>query len=148
VSLKATVSSTVGTPTGTVYFMDGFTTLGSAALSGGTATYSVTSLTVGAHAITARYSGDSNFMTLTSTSQTVTINLLTPTVALTATPATATVRTSIAFGATVTGTGPHHRHRCLPRRHHTPRDRQPNQRSSQLLGHGPHRWHPHDHCKI
>jgi hypothetical protein len=106
VTLKATVSSTAGTPTGTVYFMDGYTTLGSAVLSGGTATYSATSLNVGTHAITARYSGDSNFITLTSTSQTVTINLLTPTVALTATPATATVGASIAFGATVTGSGP------------------------------------------
>jgi hypothetical protein len=105
VALKATVSSTAGSPTGTVYFMDGTSTLGSAVLSSGTASYSANALAVGTHSITARYGGDSNFITLTSTAQTVTINLITPAVALTATPATATVGATIALGATVTGTG-------------------------------------------
>jgi hypothetical protein len=105
VALKATVSSSAGTPTGTVYFLDGTTTLGSAVLSGGTASYSATALAVGSHAITARYSGDSNFVTVASSAQTVTITLVTPTVALTATPATATVGMAVALGATVSGTG-------------------------------------------
>jgi hypothetical protein len=105
VALKATVSASAGTPTGTVYFLDGATTLGSSVLSGGVANYSATALAAGGHSITARYGGDSSFSTVTSAPQTVTINLITPAVALTATPITAQVGTSIALGATVTGTG-------------------------------------------
>jgi hypothetical protein len=105
VALKATVSSSAGTPTGTVYFLDGNTTLGSAPLSSGVANYSATALGVGSHSITARYSGDSNFATVTSTAQTVTINLITPVVALTATPSTAQAGTAISLSASVTGTG-------------------------------------------
>jgi hypothetical protein len=105
VALKAIVSSSVGTPTGTVYFLDGSNMLGSAVLSGGTATYSATALGVGTHSIMARYGGDSNFATVTSSAQTVTVNLNTPAVALTATPASAQAGTTIALGATVTGTG-------------------------------------------
>jgi len=105
VALVATVASTAGTPTGTVYFMDGTNTLGSTVLVSGVASYSATALAVGSHSITARYSGDSNFIALNSSAQTVTINLITPTVTLTATPATAQTGTVIALGATVTGTG-------------------------------------------
>jgi hypothetical protein len=105
VALKATVSATAGTPTGTVYFLDGTTTLGSSPLSAGLANYSTTTLAAGGHSITARYSGDSNFSTVTSAPQTVTINLITPAVALTATPSNAQVGTAIALGATVTGSG-------------------------------------------
>ena len=46
--LKATVSSVSGTPSGTVYFMDGTSTLGSTVLAGGSASYSTSALTVGA----------------------------------------------------------------------------------------------------
>jgi hypothetical protein len=105
IALKATLTSTAGTPTGTVYFMDGTNTLGSAVLSSGSASYSATALAVGTHTITARYSGDSSFVTVTSTAQTVTITLITPSVALTATPTTAQVGTAITLSATVTGTG-------------------------------------------
>jgi hypothetical protein len=79
--------------------------LGSATLSSGSASYSATALAVGAHSITARYGGDSNFVGLNSAAQAVTINLITPTVALTATPTTAQIGTTIALSATVTGTG-------------------------------------------
>jgi ELWxxDGT repeat protein len=51
-----------GTPSGMVTFMDGDTPLGSAALNGtGNATFSTASLSVGAHTITAAYSGDPRF---------------------------------------------------------------------------------------
>jgi Bacterial Ig-like domain (group 3)/Beta-propeller repeat len=105
VALKATVASSAGTPTGTVFFMDGTNTLGSATLVSGVASYSATALAVGSHSITARYSGDSNFVAINSAAQIVTINLITPTIALTATPATAAIGTAIALGATVTGAG-------------------------------------------
>lgn len=105
IALKATVTSASGTPTGTVYFMDGTTTLGSTVLSAGTASYATTALAAGTHSITARYSGDSNFVAAGSSAQTVTIATITPAVTLTATPSTATVGTAITLGATVTGSG-------------------------------------------
>ena len=68
VILTATVSPTSGssTPTGTVTFSDGSTTLASEPLANGQATFSTSSLVVGAHSITASYSGDSNFLGSTS----------------------------------------------------------------------------------
>ncbi|MCY2924658.1 MAG: Ig-like domain repeat protein, partial [Planctomycetota bacterium] len=61
VTLTATVSDLVAsyTPTGWVTFMDGAITLGSAGLSGGTASLTTWSLPVGAHTIVAIYNGDS-----------------------------------------------------------------------------------------
>lgn len=61
VTFSATVSATSGTPTGSVTFLDGTTTLGSGTLSSRVATYSTSSLAEGAHSITAIYSGDPNF---------------------------------------------------------------------------------------
>ncbi len=55
------------TPTGTVTFRDGSTALGAAvALSGGTATFATSQLSVATHSITVVYSGDANFTTSTS----------------------------------------------------------------------------------
>ena len=50
-----------GTPTGTVTFMDGATTLGTATLNGRRGTFTTSTLAVGAHSITAVYGGDGNF---------------------------------------------------------------------------------------
>ncbi len=62
VTFTATVSSSAGTPTGTVTFMDGASTLGTGALGGGgVATFSTTALTEGPHTITAEYGGDTDF---------------------------------------------------------------------------------------
>jgi len=62
VTFTATVaSSTTGTPTGTVAFKDGSTTLGTASLNSGQAVFSTAGLSKGSHAITAVYTGDSNF---------------------------------------------------------------------------------------
>ncbi len=55
-----------GTPTGTVTFMDGSSTLGMATLSDGVATLATSTLSVGTHSITAVYSGDTDFTTSTS----------------------------------------------------------------------------------
>jgi hypothetical protein len=70
VTFSATVSSAVGTPTGTVSFLDGTTALGSGTLIGGGATFTTSTLSAGSHQITAVYSGDTNFVTLTSASLT------------------------------------------------------------------------------
>src|SRR5581483_10753696 len=64
VSFTATVTAVspgTGTPLGSVTFKDGSTTLGVMSLSSGSATYSTSTLPVGAHSITAVYGGDSNF---------------------------------------------------------------------------------------
>jgi hypothetical protein len=65
VSFTATVSggsALTCTPTGTVTFKDGGTTLmAGVALTGGSATFSTSSLSAGHHSITAVYSGDGNF---------------------------------------------------------------------------------------
>ena len=67
-------SSTTGTPTGSVSFLDGITLLGSAPLNNaGTATLPTSTLTAGAHSITTVYAGDSNFTGITSTVLTETI---------------------------------------------------------------------------
>ena len=66
VILTATVSSSAGTPTGSVDFYDGTTHLGSGTLSSGAATYATASLTAGTHSITAEYAGNSNFESATS----------------------------------------------------------------------------------
>jgi hypothetical protein len=58
----AVVAPGVGTPTGTVTFMDGATELGTGTLnSSKKATFATASLAEGTHSITAVYSGDSNF---------------------------------------------------------------------------------------
>src|SRR5262249_22076760 len=49
------------TPTGTVTFLDGGTSIGSGTLSGGSATFSTAGLTVGTHTVSVSYSGDTNF---------------------------------------------------------------------------------------
>lgn len=66
VTFTATVSSTAGTPTGMVTFSDGNTSLGSENLASGMASYTTSSLGAGAHSITAQYSGDANFSSVTS----------------------------------------------------------------------------------
>jgi hypothetical protein len=73
VSFTGTVAASSGSPTGTVTFLDGATTLGTGTLSSGTATYQTSSLAAGVHSVTASYGGDTNFNPSTSSalSQTV-----------------------------------------------------------------------------
>lgn len=64
VTFKATVRGSVVAspiPSGTITFKDGATTLGNVSLASGTASFTISSLSLGTHAITATYSGDANF---------------------------------------------------------------------------------------
>jgi hypothetical protein len=73
VTFTATVAGPTGsaTPTGTVTFLDGTTTLGTGTLNAsGVATFTTSTLTAGAHSITAAYGGDSNYLANTSTALT------------------------------------------------------------------------------
>ena len=78
--VRASVSGPL-TPTGTVTFKDGSSTLGTAALVSGSASITTSTLTVGSHTIHPIYSGDGNFnpKTGSSLSQLVTEVVLTPT---------------------------------------------------------------------
>jgi len=80
VTLTAAVSSSVNTPTGSVTFSDGGTALGTAHLSGGITTLTISTLSVGSHSITAAYGGDGNFTSVSSTAVAETVEDFTLTV--------------------------------------------------------------------
>ena len=73
VTLTAGVVSFAGTPTGTVEFFDGATSLGTGTLDAGSASIITSTLPTGTRSLTAVYAGDVNF--LGSTSGTVTLNV-------------------------------------------------------------------------
>lgn len=80
VTFTATVSAGSFIPTGSVQFFNGSTLLGSAALSSGKASFSTSSLSAGAHSITAKYVGSVDFAS--STSAAVRITVINPTYTL------------------------------------------------------------------
>jgi hypothetical protein len=73
VTLRATVVvGALGTPTGTVSFMDGGSPVGTSSLNAsGVATLSISTLAAGTNNITAVYGGDTNYASFTSQAQTV-----------------------------------------------------------------------------
>jgi hypothetical protein len=71
------------TPTGSVSFYDGTTLLGTGSVSAGVASFASSSLAVGAHSITAVYTGDSNSNPVTSSASAVTVTTLAPAFTLT-----------------------------------------------------------------
>ena len=76
VTFTATITSSGGTPNGTVTFLDGATQLGTGTLSSGVATYQTSSLISGTHNITASYGGNATFQASTSPVLTETIDSL------------------------------------------------------------------------
>jgi hypothetical protein len=66
VTFTAAVSTSAGTPTGSVNFMDGVNVLGTGAVSGGIATFATSSLSVGTHTITAVYLGSTDALAAAS----------------------------------------------------------------------------------
>jgi len=99
-TVGAKVRGVATVPTGMVTFYDGSTSLGSAALSSGVASFP-TSLAIGTHNITAQYAGGANFHGSTSSvlSQVVTITPDSTTLMSSANPAA--VGQSVTFTATV-----------------------------------------------
>lgn len=73
VSFTASLPSYASSETGTMTFYDGSTQIGVGQISGGSATFTTTALAAGPHAITAVYSGDSNFGPGTSNAVTETV---------------------------------------------------------------------------
>jgi len=77
-------SSSSGTPTGSVTLMDGTNAIGRMTLpANGVAQFSISSLSLGSHAISANYNGDSNFSSSTAATLTETINQASTTVTVT-----------------------------------------------------------------
>ena len=96
VTFTAQVTAGAGTPTGSVTFYDGATSLGTMSLSGGTAALSTSAISVATHSITVSYSGDSNYSGATSSPVSQVVNQASSTVAL------GSSANPVAFGQTVT----------------------------------------------
>jgi len=76
VTLTATVTGAVGTPTGSVTFYDGATSLGTSGLNGsGIATDATAALVVGSRSIIAIYGGDQNYASSASPTVTQMVNV-------------------------------------------------------------------------
>ena len=107
VIITANVSGTGGLPTGTVTFKEGSTVLGTGTLDGsGNATFTISTLTVGTHAILATYAGDPTFSTSTSATISITVKaaIAASSAALTASATTVTTGQAITFTLKVTST--------------------------------------------
>ena len=102
VTFTATVTGAGGTPTGTVTFKDGATVLATVPLSGTTATFTTSSLTGGAHSITATYNGDANFTASTSGVLVQTVGQATTATALVSSLNPSEFGKPVTFTATVT----------------------------------------------
>jgi hypothetical protein len=105
---ESAVSPGSGTPSGSVTFKDGSTTLGSASLNNGGASFTTSALAAGSHAITVSYGGDANFIGGTSAvlTQTVDPDATTASVGTSAVGASSVFGQSVTFTATVSVASP------------------------------------------
>ena len=102
VTLSAAVQLSSGSgATGSIWFFDGATSLGTATLSSGSARLPVSSLAAGSHSITAKYSGDANFAASTSPVLTETVNPAATFTSVASAVNPAVVGQSVTFTATV-----------------------------------------------
>jgi outer membrane protein assembly factor BamB len=109
VALTATVSSTAGTPGGTVTFTSGSTTLGTGTLNaGGAASLNTTALPAGTNTVTAVYAAAGNFAASTSTAVTVSVSAppggTVASYSISASPTSLTVKQGAAVNTTLTFT--------------------------------------------
>jgi hypothetical protein len=98
-----------GTPTGTVTFLDGTTTIGSISLStarGGRATFTTVSLSRGSHAISVNYGGSGNFLASSYNNFGEGVQRDSTTTTVTASANPAVVGTTITFTAAVQANSP------------------------------------------
>lgn len=98
----AAVSPGSGTPTGSVLFLNGTTSLGTATLSGGIAVLATVSLAQGANSITAVYQADTNFQASTSQALTVTVKQ-SATATLKTSPSSSVFGQAVVLTATIAG---------------------------------------------
>ncbi len=110
VTLTATVTATApgaGSPSGTVTFLDGATTIGTGALNGsGVATFTTAALGVATHSLTASYGGDASFAASTSVALSQVVGQATSATTLVAAPTPALFGEPITLTATVAPVAP------------------------------------------
>ncbi|MEO6816427.1 MAG: Ig-like domain-containing protein [Edaphobacter sp.] len=104
-TFTATLTGPGATPTGTVTFMDGATTIGTGAITAGVATLETSSLLGGAHSITAVYSGDSQYNSLTSSALAHTVTVVPVSITVASTKNPAIYGDSITFSISAVGVG-------------------------------------------
>lgn len=108
-SVTFTATVTGSSPTGTMAFKDGTTTLtgcGAVAVSSGTAQCGAATLAVGTHSVTAVYSGDTNNSGSTSPALSQSVAKATTTTALKSSANPTKARSNVTYTATVTGNAP------------------------------------------
>lgn len=103
VTLSLAVSAPTGTPSGSVTFYDGSTSLGTATLSGAaTATLSTPAFVPGVHHLSVQYAGDTNNMSATSNTVSEEVDQAATNTTLSTSNASPTVGSSIMLTASVT----------------------------------------------
>jgi hypothetical protein len=102
VTFTASVSSSAGTPTGTVEFFEGTTLLGSGTLTSGKASFSTSGLATSSHPIVAKYEGDSGHGLSVSDPVSQIVNIATTTTSLASSQNPAVVTEFVTYTATVT----------------------------------------------
>ena len=100
------VAPGAGLPTGGVTFTDGAATLGVATLSAGVATFTMSALAVGSHAVLASYSGDGNFNPVTTSAVNLSVAQEATTTALSAPLASSVSGQWLTYTATVSAVAP------------------------------------------
>jgi hypothetical protein len=107
ITLTATVAAQAGSPTGSIQFMDGSSPLGTpVALSGGSAALATSSLSAGAHNITAVYSGDGVFDVSTGSLPVQTVNPAANSTTVSSDTNPSVFGQSVTFSAAVSATAP------------------------------------------
>jgi hypothetical protein len=108
ITFTAAVSSTGGTPPDgeVITFAKGTTTLGTAPLTGGSASLTITTLPVGTDTVRASYPGDPSFKASISAVLSQVVDKYTTSTSLTSSLNPSTYGQSITFTASVTSTGP------------------------------------------
>jgi acetyl esterase/lipase len=101
VTFTATVSASSGVPSGSVTFFDGEQAIGSATLQNGVANFTTTSLSAGAHSITASFPGGNGFDASSSAPVTHTVIKHNPHVTVTSSPSLVAYGDSTTFNVTV-----------------------------------------------
>ena len=88
-------------PTGLVTFLDGGVSIGTATISGTTATFTTSALAAGSHTITASWVGNANYNAVTSSPITQVVNKATPTLSVATSGSPSTYGAPVTFTATI-----------------------------------------------
>ncbi len=102
VTFTATVKASAGTATGSVAFFDGANSMGTATLNSGKASFTLKTLTLGNHSITAKYTGAAGFSGSTSAAIAHGVSKAGTSVALASSKNPSTAGQNLTFTATIT----------------------------------------------